>query len=409
MRDSEDRTATQPPAPVAVLVADDPTDRALVRLVLDDDGWRSVETPLDHATALRALRQERGAAGLILVLDTADPDRARGLALLDTARRAGVDRPVVVLSRRADAALRRCLAALGVRDIVDLPVLPRLLQQRLRVALGDAGRRRARGGMDEALRAGGLILRATSGEVSDRAGWTTRVTPREAAILAALMRTPGQPVRRDDLLDDVWGQEYAGAGNVLEVYIRRLREKLSGAAVPPRVIATVRTHGYVFDARQVPRGPLPPPLPQGVLVIGERHDADGEVGPVLAAAGYQVVHDPTGEHLDRIRWQRPALILLDTPTFNDGGRDLRTRLRALPGAALVPIIALLERGHAHLWPVGLDIDDYLLRPVDPDELLWRVAAYARPDATRGAPQGTEEACPTTTGAHARASGPPMTL
>ena len=390
MRDGEGREAAVSATPIAMLVADDPADRALVRLVLEEDGWRSVETPLDITMMLRALYQERDVTCLILVLDTPKPEGSRGLALLDAARRAGVYLPIVVLGRRADVVLRQRAAFLDVLDIVDLPVLPRVLQQRLRFALGDDVRRRARRRTDEAVRAGGLTLWMKTGEVDDGAGWTTRVTQREAAVLAALMRAPGHPVGRDDLFNEIWGQEYEGIGNVLEVYIRRLRAKLSGAAVSPRIIATVRNHGYVFDARRVLRGPLPKmPLSMVVLVIGGRHGAGTDIGPALAAAGYQVEHTSDGEQLDRIGWQRPALILLDTPTFVDGGRGMRARLRALPGAALIPIIAILERGQMYLQPLDLDVDDYLMAPLDPDELLWRVAARVRADATRGTMHGTD--------------------
>jgi len=390
MRDGEGREAAVSATPIAMLVADDPADRALVRLVLEEDGWRSVETPLDITMTLRALHQERGVTCLILVLDMLESEGLRGLALLDAARRAGVYLPIVVLGRHTDVVLRRRAAALGVVDIVDLPVTLQVLQQRLRFALGDDVRRRARVGTDEAVRAGGLALRMTTGEVSDGAGWTTRVTQREAAVLAVLMRAPGHPVGRDDLFNEIWGQEYNGTGNVLEVYIRRLRKKLSGAAMPPRIIATVRNYGYVFDARQVPRGPFPKMLlPTVVLVIGGRHGTGTDIGPALVAAGYQVEQISADEQLDRIGWQRPVLILLDTPTFIDGGRGMRARLRALLGAALIPIIAILERGQTYLQPLDLDVDDYLMAPFDPDELLWRVTARARPDATRGTMHGKD--------------------
>jgi len=69
-----------------------------------------------------------------------------------------------------------------------------------------------------------------------------------------------------------------------------------------------------------------------------------------------------GEPQDHLRWPRPALI---------------------------PLIAILERGSPHLRPVDLDGDDDLLRPVAPDEVLWRVAARGRPAATRSALPGQD--------------------
>jgi len=367
------------PAPTAVLVGDDPTSRALVRLVLEEDGWRVAEAPLDATLALRMLHQERDASGLILVLDTLQSEGPANLGVLHAARQDGLSLPAVVLARQAGVALRQRAAYLGVRDIVDLPAMPRVLQERLRFALGDDVERRTRvraNKTDEVIRAGGLTLGVVIREVSDRTGWTARVTRREAAILARLMQAPGHLIAREDLLNAVWGEQYNGAGNVLEVYICRLRGKLAGTTVPPGAIRTVRQYGYVFDARHTPRDPLPDMAwaPTKVLVIDGRYDAVGvveAVKPFLTTAGYQVEQAFHEDHLDMVRWQRPALILLDTRTLADGGRGVHAHLRTLPGGGLIPIIAIVERGQAHLWPRDLDVDDYLLSPVDPDELLWR--------------------------------------
>lgn len=378
-RDGVRRDPAGSPAPTAVLVGDDQTGRALVRLVLEEDGWRAAEVPLDATLALRMLHQERDAVSLILILDTLQSEEPANLGVLHAARQDGLSLPAVVLAHHASLALRQRAADLGVRDVVDLPAMPRVLQERLRFALGDDVKRRARVGpnkTDEMIRAGGLTLRVVIREVSDRTGWTARVTRREATILARLMQAPGHLIPREDLLNAVWGEQYNGAGNVLEVYICRLRGKLAGTTVPPGTIRTIRQHGYVFDARHAPRDPLPEVArtPTKVLVINGRYDGVGvveAVKPFLTTAGYQVEQAFHEEQLNMVRWQRPALILLDTRTLTDGGRGIRALLRTLPGGALIPIIAIVERGQAHLWPRDLDVDDYLLAPVDPDELLWR--------------------------------------
>jgi two-component system, OmpR family, response regulator len=75
------------------------------------------------------------------------------------------------------------------------------------------------------------------------------LTPREAAVLEQLLRTPGQVVTRQVLLDTVWGPDHPGSSNVVDVYIRYLRRKID-EPFGVRTIQTVRGAGY----RVVERG-----------------------------------------------------------------------------------------------------------------------------------------------------------
>ena len=71
------------------------------------------------------------------------------------------------------------------------------------------------------------------------------LTPREFDLLQFLLRHPRQVLLRDRLLQDVWGYDFDGNANVLEVYIGYLRTKLE-AGGEPRLIQTVRGVGYVL-------------------------------------------------------------------------------------------------------------------------------------------------------------------
>jgi DNA-binding response OmpR family regulator len=69
------------------------------------------------------------------------------------------------------------------------------------------------------------------------------LSEREALLLAHLMRHAGVVCSRQQILQEVWGPDQAGAGNVVDVCVARLRAKL-----PPDTVSTVRGTGYVFPA-----------------------------------------------------------------------------------------------------------------------------------------------------------------
>ena len=74
------------------------------------------------------------------------------------------------------------------------------------------------------------------------------LTAKEYELLELFLRHPKQVLTREVIFDRVWGYDFGGESNVLEVYIRYLRQKLE-AEQEPRLIHTVRGVGYVFDVR----------------------------------------------------------------------------------------------------------------------------------------------------------------
>ncbi len=75
------------------------------------------------------------------------------------------------------------------------------------------------------------------------AGTEIYLTPKEFGILYELMKTPEEVKTRDELLNNVWGYDFMGQTNVVDVYIRTLRNKLEDAG---KMIRTVRGVGYVL-------------------------------------------------------------------------------------------------------------------------------------------------------------------
>ncbi|MGP1674711.1 MAG: winged helix-turn-helix domain-containing protein, partial [Candidatus Limnocylindrales bacterium] len=79
-----------------------------------------------------------------------------------------------------------------------------------------------------------------------RDGKTLPVKPKAFELLAFLIRNPGQVFTRDQLLEKVWGYEYAGETRTVDVHIHWLRSQIEDDPGHPRFIHTIRGVGYVF-------------------------------------------------------------------------------------------------------------------------------------------------------------------
>ena len=84
-----------------------------------------------------------------------------------------------------------------------------------------------------------------NGNTATYMGRTAALTPREADLLRYLLENRGRPVSREELIRRVWNYDYTGSTNVVDVYIRYLREKLDEKA-GIELIATVRGKGYAI-------------------------------------------------------------------------------------------------------------------------------------------------------------------
>ena len=110
-----------------------------------------------------------------------------------------------------------------------------------RAARWEAERRRA---PPEVLRFADLSLDTGTRQAS-RNDRTISLTAKEYELLELFMRHPRQVLTRDMIFDRVWGYDFGGESNIIEVYIRYLRQKLEGEG-EPRLIHTVRGVGYVL-------------------------------------------------------------------------------------------------------------------------------------------------------------------
>ncbi len=217
-----------------LVVDDDRKITDMLRRTLAYEGYRVVVAS-DGQEALSRAQTERPD---LVVLDWLMP-RLNGI---ETAKllRAVSDIPILMLTAR-DAVEHRVEGLnSGADDYLVKPFAPEELLARIRALL----RRADTGDKDKTLTYADLILDPLARETR-RGDRSFNLTPKEFELLQYFMRHPRQVLTRDRLLQDVWGYDFEGNGNVLEVYVGYLRTKTE-AGHEPRLIHTVRGVGYVL-------------------------------------------------------------------------------------------------------------------------------------------------------------------
>jgi DNA-binding response OmpR family regulator len=154
--------------------------------------------------------------------------------------RAGSDMPILLLTAKTGVPDRVTGLDSGADDYLVKPFNFDELLARVRALL----RRRQRTATPQVLRFGKLSLDAAARQVAYD-GQTLELSTKEFDVLELLMRHPRQVVSRETFYDRIWGYDFGGESNILEVYIRYLRAKLEKAG-GQGLIQTVRGIGYVL-------------------------------------------------------------------------------------------------------------------------------------------------------------------
>ena len=216
-----------------VMVVDDQERmRTMIRRLLASEG-HVIESAPDGETALDRLANED--VDLVL-LDLVMPG-ANGLQVLTRLRERGSTTPVIVLSAVPEIAARVDALDLGAVDFVPKPFHAAELVARVRRSLAN---RAAEPVEMRYLEHGGVRLDLDRRRAFWRGGEVS-LSEREFELLAHLMRRHGRVCRRGELLHDVWRLDFEPGTNLVEVCVRRLRQKL-----PEVPIETIRSVGYSF-------------------------------------------------------------------------------------------------------------------------------------------------------------------
>lgn len=230
-------TAAQPPPTVApsrvLVVDDDPRILSMMRRVLQLDGY-AVALADDGDAALEAMRRD-GAD--VVILDLMLPGRD-GFDVCRTIRQESAV-PILMLTARDEASDKVTGLDCGADDYVVKPFNPDELLARLRALL-----RRVQPREVEVLRFEDIELVPSTREVR-RGGISIELTNREYELLELFLRHPRQVLTREQILQRVWGYDYLGDSNLVDVRIKYLRDKLE-ADDRSRVIQTIRGAGYAL-------------------------------------------------------------------------------------------------------------------------------------------------------------------
>ena len=235
-----------PPHQVHILVVDDEEPlRNLLQISLQRQGYRVVTAP-NGIEAIQVLQEQK--VDLVL-LDVMMPEMDGFTTCTELRKRSDV--PIVMLTalNRPDDIVYGF--TLGADDYITKPFTFREVEVRLQAILRRINWN-SEPPTERLVTLGEITMNEDLHEVQVR-GEIVHLTPIEFQLLRRLMSTPDRPVSKDDLFQSVWGYDLAGGTNLVEVAIRRLREKIELDPSTPAYLLTVRGAGYKFNSQGATR------------------------------------------------------------------------------------------------------------------------------------------------------------
>ena len=220
-----------------LIVEDDSNIAELLNLYLEKEGFE----PLVAKDGGKGVEQFRAFQPDLVLLDIMLPQLS-GMEVLRRLRKEGVQLPVIMLTARDSVVDKVSGLDSGADDYITKPFAIEELLARIRAAL----RKRGSGERPEEplLSAGPLTMDVERHTVAV-SGTPVELTRREFDLLHHLLENKGRVLSREALLDSVWGFDFVGETNSVDVYIRFLRSKID-EAFDIKLIHTVRGVGYVI-------------------------------------------------------------------------------------------------------------------------------------------------------------------
>lgn len=229
-----------------VVVDDDPIGAKVLRFVLDDEGYTTVAVSRGSLVFAEVIGRETD----LVILDVGLPD-IDGFSLCKELRARHYNGPVIFLTSRTDISSKVTGFQIGADDYIVKPYEPLELVARVQTVI-----RRFKSNDQQAQ---GSIVQVGDAELSigqltysSSVVPPTVLTPTEMKILECLMRNSRIVISRDTLIERVWGYDFIGDTNRVDVYIRRVRRKIEADPTQPNYLHTVRGIGYVFRVDSIP-------------------------------------------------------------------------------------------------------------------------------------------------------------
>jgi two-component system, OmpR family, response regulator MprA len=236
----QDHAAKQPSSLVLV-IDDEGSVVELIKLGLKYEGFE-VEAASDGKEGIAAAQRTNP---VFIILDWMLPDMdglevCRHLRTNPTTR----DIPILMLTAKDEVGSRVEGLNTGADDYLTKPFDFEELVARIRAILRRLNQSTSVEKL-QILQVGDLQLNMATHEVT-RAGHRIDLTVTEYNLLHLFMSHPGQVLDRQTILNQVWGYDFLGETNIIEVYIRYLREKIEDSPSTPRYIQTIRGVGYIM-------------------------------------------------------------------------------------------------------------------------------------------------------------------
>ena len=219
-----------------ILVVED--DPAIQRGLADNLRFElhEVLTAGDGDRAYALIREKRPD---LVILDVMLPGIS-GFEVCRRIRAEGIRTPVLMLTARGQESDRIAGLDLGADDYVAKPFSVRELLARVRALLRRSG---SSPPLRDELRFDDVVVDFRRYEVR-KAGVPLELTRKEFGVLRVLSSRPGEVLTRDDLLDEVWGQEANPTARTVDNHVASLRAKLEPLSSEPRHLQTIHGVGY---------------------------------------------------------------------------------------------------------------------------------------------------------------------
>ncbi|MBS4208455.1 response regulator transcription factor [Bacillus sp. FJAT-50079] len=229
--------------PRILIVEDEEKIARVLELELTYEGYETGKA-LDGLDGLAMFREEKWD---LILLDVMLPGLS-GIEVLRRIRSSESNVPIILLTAKDSIEDKVSGLDLGANDYITKPFQIEELLARIRAALRTTSQSEAATNDQEWLRFSDLKLSEEMREVY-RGDDLIQLTPREFDLLVYLMKNPRHVLNREQILTSVWGYDYFGDTNVVDVYIRYLRNKID-KPYADQLIHTIRGVGYVLkDAK----------------------------------------------------------------------------------------------------------------------------------------------------------------
>ncbi|MFC4305023.1 response regulator transcription factor [Cohnella boryungensis] len=222
--------------PHIAVIDDDEKITSLLRRSLAFEGYE-ITTASDGAEGLKQLSQR---SADLIILDVMMP-KMDGWEVCRRVREAGIASPILLLTAKDDVTDRVKGLDLGADDYLVKPFALEELMARVRALLRRRPDKSEEGGQ---YRFEDLHMDVDGRETS-RGDRRIDLTAKEFDLLHLFLQNPKRVLSRDLIMERIWGYDYSGESNVLEVYVAMLRQKLEENG-ERRLIQTVRGAGYVL-------------------------------------------------------------------------------------------------------------------------------------------------------------------